>query len=107
MRDYIHVMDLAQGHLSALSRLYSRAGSFTVNLGTGQGVTVLQAVAAFEKACGTPIPITVAPRRAGDIATCYASANKAKELLDWKAEKTLLQMVNDHWRWQKQNPNGY
>jgi UDP-glucose 4-epimerase len=107
VRDYIHVMDLAQGHLSALSRLYSRAGSFTVNLGTGQGVTVLQAVAAFEKACGTPIPITVAPRRAGDIATCYASANKAKELLDWKAEKTLLQMVNDHWRWQKQNPNGY
>jgi UDP-glucose 4-epimerase len=107
VRDYIHVMDLAQGHLSALSRLYSRAGSFTVNLGTGQGVTVLQAVAAFEKACGTPIPITVAPRRAGDNATCYASANKAKELLDWKAEKTLLQMVNDHWRWQKQNPNGY
>lgn len=107
VRDYIHVMDLAQGHLSALSRLYSRPGSFTVNLGTGQGVTVLQAVAAFEKACGATIPITVAPRRAGDIATCYASANKAKELLNWTAEKTLLQMVNDHWRWQKQNPNGY
>ena len=107
VRDYIHVMDLAQGHLAALSRLYSRAGSFTVNLGTGQGVTVLQAVAAFEKACGAAIPITVAPRRAGDIATCYASANKAKELLNWTAEKTLLQMVNDQWRWQKQNPNGY
>ena len=107
VRDYIHVMDLAQGHLSALSRLYSRSGSFTVNLGTGQGVTVLQAVAAFEKACGASIPITVAPRRAGDIASCYASANKAEELLNWKAEKTLLQMVNDHWRWQKQNPNGY
>jgi len=107
VRDYIHVMDLAQGHLSALSRLYSRVGSFTVNLGTGQGVTVLQVVAAFEKACGATIPITVAPRRSGDIAACYASANKAKELLNWKAEKTLSQMVNDHWRWQKQNPNGY
>ena len=68
---------------------------------------MLQAVAAFEKACGAAIPITVAPRRAGDIATCYASANKAKELLNWTAEKTLLQMVNDQWRWQKQNPNGY
>jgi UDP-glucose 4-epimerase len=107
VRDYIHVMDLAKGHLSALSRLITKAGSFTVNLGTGLGVSVLEAVAAFEQASGSVIPVTIAPRRAGDIATCYASPQKAKELLEWQAEKTFSQMINDHWRWQKQNPQGY
>lgn len=107
VRDYIHVMDLAQGHLSALNRLCSQPESFTVNLGTGQGITVLEAVAAFEQACGSHIPIRIAPRREGDIATCYASAKKARELLNWQANKTLNQMVHDHWRWQSHNPNGY
>ncbi len=107
VRDYIHVMDLARGHLAALERLFARAGSFTVNLGTGRGVSVLEAVAAFEKACGKRIPVRIAPRRPGDVAACYASAQNAKELLGWQAEKSFEQMCADHWRWQRDNPDGY
>ena len=107
VRDYIHVMDLARGHLAALERLFARPGSFTVNLGTGRGVSVLEAVAAFEKACGKHIPVRIAPRRPGDIAACYASAQSAKELLGWQAEKSFEQMCADHWRWQRDNPDGY
>ncbi len=107
VRDYIHVMDLARGHLAALDRLFMHPGSFTVNLGTGHGVSVLQAVAAFERACGRRIPTRTAPRRAGDIATCYASPARAESLLDWRADKDLAQMCADHWRWQSRNPEGY
>ena len=107
IRDYIHVMDLARGHLAALERLFSTPGSFTVNLGTGQGVSVLEAVAAFEKACGKSLPVRLGPRRSGDVATCYASAQRAKELLGWQAERNFEQMCADHWRWQRQNPDGY
>jgi UDP-glucose 4-epimerase len=107
IRDYIHVMDLARGHLAALERLFSNSGSFTVNLGTGQGVSVLEAVAAFERACGKSLPLRIGPRRPGDIATCYASAQRARELLGWQAERSFEQMCADHWRWQCQNPGGY
>jgi UDP-glucose 4-epimerase len=107
VRDYIHVMDLARGHLAALERLFAHPGSFTVNLGTGHGVSVLQAVAAFERACGRTIQTQVAARRAGDVARCYASPAKAADLLGWQAEKSLEQMCHDHWRWQHRNPGGY
>ncbi len=107
VRDYIHVTDLALGHLAALERLFSSGESFTVNLGTGRGASVLQAVAAFERACGRAIPTRAAPRRPGDVATCYASPAKANALLGWRAEKSLAQMCADHWRWQQMNPNGY
>jgi UDP-glucose 4-epimerase len=107
VRDYIHVMDLAQGHLAALERLYAQPGSFTVNLGTGQGVSVLQAVKAFERACGRSIPLRIAPRRAGDVALCYASPDRAQALLGWRATHTLDQMCADHWRWQQRHPQGY
>jgi UDP-glucose 4-epimerase len=107
VRDYIHVMDLARGHLAALDRLLNHAGNFTVNLGTGRGVSVLQAVAAFEQASGRTIPLQRAARRSGDIATCYASATRATELLGWQAEYGLDKMCTDHWRWQHNNPDGY
>ena len=107
VRDYIHVMDLARGHLAALERLFLHEGSFTVNLGTGQGVSVLQAVTAFERACGRAIPKRVAPRRPGDVATCYASPTRAQDLLGWRAEQDLTQMCDDHWRWQSRYPEGY
>lgn len=107
VRDYIHVMDLARGHLAALERLFSRPGSFTVNLGTGHGVSVLEAVAAFEKACGKRIDLRIGPRRPGDVAACYASAQHAKALLGWQAERSFEQMCADHWRWQHENPEGY
>ena len=107
VRDYIHVMDLARGHLAALDRLLNHAGNFTVNLGTGRGVSVLQAVAAFEQASGRTIPLQRTARRSGDIATCYASAARAGELLSWQAEYDLDKMCADHWRWQRNNPDGY
>lgn len=107
VRDYIHVIDLARGHLAALDRLLNHAGSFTVNLGTGRGVSVLQAVAAFEQASGRTIPLQRTARRSGDIATCYASATRATELLGWQAEYDLDKMCTDHWRWQYNNPDGY
>jgi UDP-glucose 4-epimerase len=107
VRDYIHVMDLARGHLAALERLLMQEGSFTVNLGTGHGVSVLQAVAAFERACGREIPTRAAPRRPGDVASCYASPAYAQELLGWRAQQDLMQMCADHWRWQSRHPDGY
>lgn len=107
VRDYIHVMDLARGHLAALDRLSTHAGSFTVNLGTGRGISVLQAVAAFEQASGHTIPTRRVARRSGDIATCYASPARAAALLGWQAEYDLDKMCTDHWRWQRNNPNGY
>jgi UDP-glucose 4-epimerase len=107
VRDYIHVMDLARGHLAALDRLSTHAGSFTVNLGTGRGISVLQAVAAFEQASGRAIPTRRVARRSGDIATCYASPARAAALLGWQAEYDLDKMCTDHWRWQRNNPDGY
>ncbi len=107
VRDYIHVVDLARGHVAALNRLFSRRGGFTVNLGTGQGYSVLEAVRAFEKASDRTVPYQVVPRRPGDIASCYASPALARELLGWHAEKNLDQMCGDHWRWQEMNPDGY
>lgn len=119
VRDYIHVMDLARGHLAALRRLLahdgahantntvSHNGCFTVNLGTGHGVSVLQAVRAFEQASGRHIAVRFAARRPGDVASCYASPAAALQLLDWQAEKNLQQMCEDQWRWQSANPQGF
>lgn len=107
LRDYIHVMDLARGHLAALNRLFRHSGCFTVNLGTGQGTSVLQAVKAFEAACGHPIARRFSSRRPGDVAACYASCEAAETLLDWRAEKNVAQMCVDQWRWQSLNPDGY
>ena len=107
VRDYIHVMDLARGHLAALERLFRQPESFTVNLGTGRGVSVLEAVAAFEAACDKKIPVRFSSRRPGDVASCYASPESARELLGWRAEKQLTEMCADHWRWQRNHPNGY
>ena len=108
VRDYIHVVDLAKGHLAALGRIDEMPGGAEVyNLGTGNGYSVLQVVAAFEKAVGHKIPYHSAPRRAGDIAECYANADKAAEILHWRAEKSLDEMCEDSWRWQRMNPEGY
>ena len=107
VRDYIHVVDLALGHVAALNRLFSVEGGFTVNLGTGHGYSVLDTVRAFEAAIGRPVPYQLVPRRPGDIASCYASAEQARELLGWTAQKNIDDMCADHWRWQHQNPQGY
>ncbi len=107
VRDYIHVVDLALGHVAALNRLFSCEGSFTVNLGTGRGYSVLEAVKAFEAASGKPVPYEIKGRRAGDIAACYSCPDKALELLGWRAERDLDEMCRDHWRWQSENPQGY
>lgn len=107
VRDYIHVVDLARGHVAALNRIFQTSGGFTVNLGTGQGSSVLETVRAFEAASARPIPYQIVPRRPGDIASCYASASKALQLLGWRAEKNLADMCADHWRWQRMNPKGY
>ena len=107
VRDYIHVEDLARGHLCALAKLQQQAGLLTVNLGTGQGYSVLDMVKAFEQASGRPVPYSVTPRRPGDVAACYADPAQAEQLLGWHAEKTLADMCADSWRWQSQNPNGY
>ena len=107
VRDYIHVEDLARGHLCALAKLQQQAGLLTVNLGTGQGYSVLDMVKAFEQASGRPVPYSVTPRRPGDVAACYADPAQAEQLLGWRAEKTLADMCADSWRWQSQNPNGY
>lgn len=106
VRDYIHVVDLASGHVKSLERLLQRPGMVTVNLGTGRGYSVLQMVAAFAQASGTNIPYEVIARRAGDIASCYADPNLAKSLLGWEAKYDLQTMCVDSWRWQSQNPNG-
>lgn len=107
VRDYIHVQDLALGHLEALKCLAATGRSFTVNLGTGRGCSVLDVVKAFEKASGKPVPYQFAARRAGDVAQCYASTALANSLLGWKAQLDLDAMCADTWRWQSANPNGY
>jgi UDP-glucose 4-epimerase len=107
VRDYIHVVDLAEGHLRALDALATRTGAHVWNLGTGQGYSVLDMVRAFEDASGKPVPYRIAPRRPGDIATCYADPTKAARELGWKAKRGLPEMMRDAWRWQKMNPNGY
>lgn len=108
VRDYIHVMDLAAGHLSAIEYMTQKdGGTFTFNLGTGNGYSVLQMVKAMEKACGHEIKYKVGPRRDGDIATCYADCTYAKEELGWEAKLGLDEMCRDLWCWQQKNPNGF
>ena len=106
VRDYIHVMDLAAGHVAAL-RLLDNPKCFAVNLGTGAGSSVLEVVRAFEKASGVHVPYDIKPRRPGDIDSYYAATAYASELMEWKATRTLETMCADHWRWQSRNPNGY
>lgn len=107
VRDYIHVVDIAIGHIRALEKLETNSGLVTYNLGTGNGFSVLQLVNAFAKASGKEIPYKIVGRRAGDVAQCYADPSKANKELNWKAEKTLDEMCEDSWRWQKNNPKGY
>ena len=107
VRDYIHVVDLAHGHLKALEYLQQHEGIEAINLGTGVGYSVLDMVKAFSEVNKVAVPYQIAPRRPGDIATCYAEPSKARELLGWQTEKTLEDMVRDSWHWQSQNPNGY
>jgi len=107
VRDYIHVMDLARGHLAALDYLSGSAPSLTVNLGTGRGYSVLEAVKAFQRASGRKIPHELCPRRPGDIAACYADPSLARSELRWRAELDIDAMCRDAWRWQSQNPDGY
>lgn len=107
VRDYIHVMDLAAGHLKALEKLNSKPGVVIYNLGTGNGYSVLDVIKAFSKAAGKEIAYEIGPRRPGDIATCYAEPSFAEKELGWKAEKNLDDMCADSWRWQSQNPNGF
>lgn len=107
VRDYIHVVDLARGHVMALKKLQGNAGLNIYNLGTGNGYSVLDLVNNFQEATGVKVPYSIKPRRPGDIATCYASADKAYEELGWKAEFGIKEMCEDAWRWQSQNPYGY
>ncbi|MCX7961971.1 MAG: UDP-glucose 4-epimerase GalE [Burkholderiales bacterium] len=107
VRDYIHVMDLAAGHVAALARLESQPESFTVNLGTGRGYSVLEVVKTFERVCGRPIPYEIRERRAGDLAQSWADATLAERLLGWRARYGLEDMCRDAWRWQSLNPDGY
>jgi UDP-glucose 4-epimerase len=107
VRDYIHVCDLAEGHVAALRRLFGHAGSFGVNLGTGRGHSVLEVVAAYAAASGREIPYEVVPRRPGDVAACWADATLADVLLGWRAQHDLARMCADSWRWQSMNPKGY
>ena len=107
VRDYIHVVDLAQGHLKALDRIENESGVLTYNLGTGTGYSVLEIIAAFEKASGRPVPYRIAPRRTGDIAACWADPDLALSELNWQANLTLDEMMRDTWNWQQKNPQGY
>lgn len=107
VRDYIHVVDLALGHIKAVEKVEGEDGLFIYNLGTGVGYSVLDVVKAFEKASGKEIPYVIGPRRDGDIATCYSDPSKALKELGWKAERGIEEMCEDSWRWQSQNPNGY
>ncbi len=107
VRDYIHVVDLAVGHVCAVEKLKEKTGVSVYNLGTGKGYSVLDMVKAFERACKKEIPYEIKPRRPGDIATCYCDASKAKKELHWEAKRGLEEMCEDSWRWQSQNPNGY
>ncbi|MBF1042554.1 MAG: UDP-glucose 4-epimerase GalE [Candidatus Nanosynbacter sp.] len=105
IRDYIHVVDLARGHVAALQHM--KAGASIYNLGTGSGTSVLEIIKAFSKACGRDLPYEIKPRRAGDIAACYADCSKAERELGWRAELSIEQACADSWRWQSQNPNGF
>jgi UDP-glucose 4-epimerase len=107
VRDYIHVVDLAAGHLAALRRILQNNGAWTANLGTGVGYSVLEVIRAFEIASGCSIKFETAPRRAGDIASCFADPTHAQTLLGWRAHRALDEMCADHWRWQRANPFGY
>ncbi|MCA3240657.1 MAG: UDP-glucose 4-epimerase GalE [Rubrivivax sp.] len=107
VRDYIHVVDLAEGHVAAMQRLLDQPGSFTVNLGTGRGYSVLEVVAAFAAASGRAIPYEIRPRRPGDVAACWADPSRAQQLLGWRATRDLATMCSDAWRWQSNNPNGF
>ena len=107
VRDYIHVVDLAMGHVAALKKLATNCGLFVCNLGTGNGYSVLDVLHAYEKACGKPLPYVVDPRRPGDIAVCYADPKKAREELGWEAKLGIDEMCASSWKWQSMNPNGY
>ena len=107
VRDYIHVVDLALGHIRVLELLAREKGVFVHNLGTGRGYSVLELIGAFERACGTPIRRVVTPRRAGDVAACYADPGKAQRELGWRAERSLDDMCRDSWNWAQKNPGGY
>jgi UDP-glucose 4-epimerase len=107
VRDYIHVCDLAEGHLAALNHAHGRAGMHTFNLGTGKGSSVLEVIQAFAAACGKDIPYEVVPRRAGDVAACWADPATAERVLGWRATRDMTQMCADAWRWQQANPMGY
>lgn len=107
VRDYIHVVDLAKGHVAALKKLDTKCGLFVCNLGTGKGYSVLDILHAYEKACGKTLPYVIDPRRPGDIAECYADPTKAKNELGWQAEYGIEDMCADSWKWQSMNPNGY
>src|SRR5690606_30760827 len=107
VRDYIHVVDLAKGHVAALEKVMHSTGIDAYNLGTGHGYSVLELVTAFEKASGVKIPYKIVERRPGDIAICYADVEKARTHLNWQAEKGIEEMCNDAWRWQRKNPDGY
>lgn len=107
VRDYIHVVDLADGHLSALRKLNEKSGLLIYNLGTGVGYSVLEMVKAFSEASGRPVPYEITARRPGDIAACYADPGKAEKELNWKAKRDLAEMCRDTWNWQQKNPNGY
>ncbi len=107
VRDYIHVVDLAKGHVKAIQKLAAKEGVSIYNLGTGKGYSVLDVIHAFEKACGHELPYEIQARRPGDIATCYAKCDKAKEELGWEAQYDIEEMCADSWNWQSKNPNGY
>ena len=107
VRDYIHVVDLAIGHVKAIEKMKTQKGVNIYNLGTGIGYSVLDVLHAYEKACGKELPYEIKPRRAGDIATCYCDATKAKEELGWVAERGIEEMCADSWKWQSNNPDGY
>ncbi len=107
VRDYIHVMDLADGHVKALDKMSTFTEIMTINLGTGKGYSVLEVLKAFEAACGKKVPYSIAPRRAGDITTCFADPTYAKAVLGWEAQRGINEMCKDSWRWQSNNPQGY
>ena len=107
VRDYIHVLDLASGHVKALEKLKEAPGLVIYNLGTGKGYSVLDLVKAFSEASGKEIPYKITERREGDVAICFADSSKAERELGWKAKYEIKEMCQDSWRWQKMNPNGY
>ena len=107
VRDYIHVVDLAEGHLCAIQYAHAHTGCEIFNLGTGHGVSVLEMVHTFSEVNNVPVPYVIGPRRAGDLATVYADPSKAKQILGWEAKKTLADMCRDSWNWQSKNPTGY